>query len=142
VRAFDRVDPGNSLPGVEWRTGDVRDVAALRRACEGCEVVFHLASLNPQRKANLETMRAVNVGGTGNILEAARAAGVRRVVYLSSVEIFGAPKWRLARNGGRRRRWASMAVINCCGSTLLPGGGEGIGSDHAAPDDHYRAGDG
>jgi nucleoside-diphosphate-sugar epimerase len=92
VRAFDRVDPGNSLPGVEWRTGDVRDVAALRRACEGCEVVFHLASLNPQRKANLETMRAVNVGGTGNILEAARAAGVRRVVYLSSVEIFGAPK--------------------------------------------------
>ena len=92
VRAFDRVDPGSRLPGVEWVTGDVRDAAALRRACEGCDVVFHLAALKPQGRINLESMRAVNLGGTGNVLEAARAAGVRRVVYLSSVEIFGAPK--------------------------------------------------
>jgi nucleoside-diphosphate-sugar epimerase len=55
------------------------------------EVVHHLAALIPQRRADPETMRAVNVGGTKNVLDAARAAGVRRVVFLSSVEVFGVP---------------------------------------------------
>jgi nucleoside-diphosphate-sugar epimerase len=91
VRAFDLNDPVTNLSGVEWVTGDVRDVDAVRRACEGVEVVYHLASLIPQRKASQETMRAVNVGGTRSVLDSAHAAGVRRVVYLSSVEIFGAP---------------------------------------------------
>jgi nucleoside-diphosphate-sugar epimerase len=91
ARAYDLVDPGILLPGVEWITGDVRDAGAVRRACEGVDVVFHLASLIPQRKASTETMRAVNIGGTRCILDAAQAAGVRRVVYLSSAEIYGAP---------------------------------------------------
>jgi len=83
---------GTPAAKVEWVTGDVRDAEAVRRACEGVELVYHLAALIPQRKAGPETMRAVNVGGTANVLEAARAAGARRVVYLSSVEVYGVPK--------------------------------------------------
>jgi nucleoside-diphosphate-sugar epimerase len=53
--------------------------------------VYHLAALIPQRRAAPDVMRAVNVDGTVHVLEAARAAGVRRVVYLSSVEVYGVP---------------------------------------------------
>jgi len=91
VRAFD-LRPADLLgEGLEWVSGDVRDAEAVRRACEGMEVVYHLAALIPQRKADAATMRAVNVGGTQNVLSGALAEGVRRVVYLSSAEVYGIP---------------------------------------------------
>ncbi len=91
VRAFD-LHPADLLgEGLEWVSGDVRDAEAVRRACEGMEVVYHLAALIPQRKADAATMRAVNVGGTQNVLAGALAEGVRRVVYLSSAEVYGIP---------------------------------------------------
>ena len=92
VRSFDLEVPPVAPKDLKYIKGDVRDKASLVRACEGMNVVYHLASLIPQRKGDVETMRAVNVEGTRNVLEAAREAGVRRVVYLSSVEIFGVPK--------------------------------------------------
>jgi len=91
VRALDLHRPDDADPEVEWVVADIRDAGAVRRACEGAEVVHHLAALIPQRRADPETMQAVNVGGTKNVLDAARAAGVRRVVYLSSVEVLGVP---------------------------------------------------
>ncbi len=92
VRAIDIVVPKDLTDEAEWIAVDVQDAKAIASACEGMDVVYHLASLIPQRKANVETMRAVNVGGTKNVLEEARNAGLRRAVYLSSVEIFGVPK--------------------------------------------------
>lgn len=92
VRALDLHRPDDAEAEVEWVIADVRDARAVRRACEGVEVVHHLAALIPQRRADPQTMRAVNVGGMENVLEAARAVGVRRVVFLSSVEVFGVPK--------------------------------------------------
>jgi len=80
------------IQGAEWIAADIRDAEAVASACKGMDTVYHLASLIPQRKANIETMRAVNIGGTRNVLDAARNAGLRRVIYLSSVEIFGVPK--------------------------------------------------
>lgn len=91
VRALDLVVPRDTEPEVEWRAGDVRDAEAVQKACEGVEVVYHLAALIPQRRADAATMQAVNVGGTQHVLDASLAKGVRRVVYLSSVEIFGVP---------------------------------------------------
>lgn len=91
VRAFDLSGCDQAEPRAEWRLGDVRDAGALRGACQGVEYVYHLAALIPQRKADAETLQAVNVGGTRHLLDAARASGVRRVVYLSSVEIYGIP---------------------------------------------------
>ncbi|MGQ9599353.1 MAG: NAD-dependent epimerase/dehydratase family protein [Anaerolineae bacterium] len=91
VRAFDLSVPHDAEVGVEWRVGDVRDAEAVRKACEGVEVAYHLAALIPQRRADATTMQAVNVGGTQHMLDGALEMGVRRVVYLSSVEIFGVP---------------------------------------------------
>ncbi len=92
VRAVDIVVPESLRYEAEWVMADVRDAKTIAPAFEGMDVVYHLASLIPQRKADIETMRAVNVGGTKNVLECARYAGLRRAVYLSSVEIFGVPK--------------------------------------------------
>lgn len=76
---------------IEVIEGDVRDPLAVRQAIGGVEVVAHLAAVvsvewslqNPQ-----ETMD-VNVGGTLNLLEAARQAGVSRFLFASSAAVYG-----------------------------------------------------
>ena len=74
-------------PGVERVAGDVTDGASLERAMRGCAAAIHCAadyrlSLRP---TEVDRMIMVNVGGTLNVLEAARAAGVGRVVHCSTV---------------------------------------------------------
>ncbi|MBI3185263.1 MAG: NAD-dependent epimerase/dehydratase family protein [Myxococcales bacterium] len=65
--------------------GDVLDAASLRRALEGVDRVFHVAgSVRMDRGAAAELCR-VNVEGTKGLVTAAREAGVRRVVHVSSV---------------------------------------------------------
>jgi dihydroflavonol-4-reductase len=68
-------------PGVPWVVAELTDPAAMRRAAEGCEGVFHLAA-SVGRSA--EETRRLNVVGTATVLAAARAAGVRRFVHTSS----------------------------------------------------------
>lgn len=71
--------------------GDVRDRGAVERAVEGCDVVFHLAA-SVGNKKSIDDPRhdaETNVLGTINVLEAARAAGVRKVVVSSSAGVFG-----------------------------------------------------
>jgi dihydroflavonol-4-reductase len=68
-------------PGVPWVVAELTDPAAMRRAAEGCEGVFHLAA-SVGRSA--EETRRLNVVGTTTVLAAARAAGVRRFVHTSS----------------------------------------------------------
>lgn len=79
------------LPSVRFIHGDVRDAAAVTEAIRGCEVVFHLAaSVGNKRSIDQPIEDAeVNVIGTLRILEAARAAGVPRMVVSSSAGIFG-----------------------------------------------------
>ena len=74
---------------VERVAGDVTDLADMRRAMEGCEVVFHLAAVYALWTKDAGIMQRVNVQGTRNVLEAARAEGVRRVVHTSSIARFG-----------------------------------------------------
>ncbi|HIE37672.1 MAG TPA: SDR family NAD(P)-dependent oxidoreductase, partial [Anaerolineae bacterium] len=74
---------------VEVIEGDVRDRAAAARAVDGVEVVIHLAAI-PSVQASVEDpqrVMAVNCTGTLNLLEAARAAGVRRFVFASSAAV-------------------------------------------------------
>lgn len=71
---------------------DIRDLVKLTEACEGVDTIFHLAALPRVQHTidePLETFQ-VNVGGTMNVLEAARTAKVRRVVFSSSGAIYGA----------------------------------------------------
>ena len=71
--------------------GDVRDRAALARAMRGCEVVFHQAALRITQCASEPRLALeVMVDGTYNVLEAAVAAGARKVVAASSASVYGA----------------------------------------------------
>jgi nucleoside-diphosphate-sugar epimerase len=72
---------------MEYRRGDVRDVAALETAFAGADVVVHLAFLIVG--GSRETTRAINVEGTLNAFRAAAAAGAKRFVYASSVAAYG-----------------------------------------------------
>ena len=77
--------------GVDFVRGSVNDSGALRRALEGVELVFHEAAIPsvPRSVANpAETHRAC-VEGTFALLNAARAAGVRRLVYAASSSAYG-----------------------------------------------------
>lgn len=67
--------------------GDVTDAVAVRSACEGVDVVVHTAALVDFGRASRERIAAVNEGGTRNVLEAARAEGVRGVVHTSTMDV-------------------------------------------------------
>jgi len=78
-------------PAVRLVEGDVRDEAAVRDACAGAEVVFHLAASvgNTRSIEHPVEDSEINVLGTLRVLEAARRAGSRKVVFSSSAGIFG-----------------------------------------------------
>lgn len=73
--------------------GDVRDAAAVRRALDGHDVVFHLAA-NADVRFGLEHPRRdleQNTLGTFAVLEAMREAGVRRIAFASTGSVYGEP---------------------------------------------------
>jgi nucleoside-diphosphate-sugar epimerase len=91
VRVFDRVASDDLAPGEEFQAGDIRDAAAIARACEGVEIVHHNVAQVPLAK-DRHLFESVNIGGTENLLAAASAASVRKVVYTSSSAVFGVPE--------------------------------------------------
>lgn len=76
---------------VEELRGDIRDRALADKLCAGADVVVHAAAALPIRLSR-EEIRSVNVGGTENVLLAAREAGVRRLVFVSSTAVYGVPE--------------------------------------------------
>ena len=93
VRSLDLApldDPGLEQ-AVEEIRGDVRDPAAARRLVAGADVLVHAAAALPIQ-ALRESIRDVNVEGTATVLAAAREAGVRRAVFVSSTAVYGVPE--------------------------------------------------
>ena len=84
-------DPAPLLDGlgVTRIDGDVLDPASLDKAMDGCELVIHLAAVYALWLPDPTIMFRVNVDGTRNVLKAARRAGVKRVVYTSSIAAVG-----------------------------------------------------
>jgi nucleoside-diphosphate-sugar epimerase len=80
-----RLARGPSPAGLERVHGDVTRPDSLRAAAAGCDVVFHCA----WGGESLDDARRINVEGTRHVLEAAAAAGVRRVVHLSTMAVHG-----------------------------------------------------
>jgi len=76
---------------IEWIEGDLRDGAAVEEAVRGVRYVLHQAALAsvPRSVDDPLTSDAVNVGGTLRLLDAARRAGVKRLVFASSSSIYG-----------------------------------------------------
>ena len=100
VRVLDNFSTGglSNLPfaarfrdQLEVVEGDIRDLAILERLSKGVEVVFHQAAMRSVPRSVDDPLGAHdnNVTGTLYVLEAARRAGVRRVVYASSSSVYG-----------------------------------------------------
>ena len=79
---------------IDVRLGDVRDARFVEAAVHGVEIVFHLAALIaiPYSYVAPESFLDTNVRGTLNVLEAARRAGVRRLIHTSTSEVYGTPR--------------------------------------------------
>jgi dihydroflavonol-4-reductase len=75
--------------GIEPAIGALEDPAALARAVHGAEIVYHIAAVYRQAGIPKATYRAVNATAVGSLIEAAAAAGVRRVVHCSTVGVHG-----------------------------------------------------
>jgi len=78
--------PEHQLASIRWFVGDVRDPQRLLQAMNGVDTVIHAAALKRIEvgQYNPAEMVKTNIVGTMNVLDAATAAGVRRVVFLST----------------------------------------------------------
>jgi nucleoside-diphosphate-sugar epimerase len=97
VRGIDNLATGNGenieelLPHLDFQQSDIRDLAAVKKACSGVDYVLHQAALASVPRSVKEPLltNEVNVGGTLNVLVAAKGAGVKRVVYAASSSAYG-----------------------------------------------------
>jgi nucleoside-diphosphate-sugar epimerase len=91
VRVLDLHDADDRPGDVELVLGDIRNREAVSAAVEDVDLVFHNVAQVPLARDH-ELLRTVNVDGTQLLLEAARAAGVAKVVHTSSSAVFGVPR--------------------------------------------------
>ena len=96
VRVLDNLSTGSleNLEGagpVEFVEADLRDREVLRGALRGVDLVYHEAAIAsvPLSMERPDLVHEVNAGGTLSLLEEARQAGVRRVVYAASSAVYG-----------------------------------------------------
>ena len=91
-------------------SGDLRDPDSLERAVAGCGLLFHVAADYRLWAADPSELYRSNVNGTRNILQAARHAGVDRVVYTSTVGCIGVPP------GGEGNEDCSVSLADMTGA--------------------------
>jgi nucleoside-diphosphate-sugar epimerase len=97
VRGLDNFETGkrenldNFLDRIEFIECDLRDAGAAAEACQDVDYIFHVAALPsvPRSVKDPRTSHTANIDGTFNLLEGARAAGVRRIVYSASSSAYG-----------------------------------------------------
>jgi UDP-glucose 4-epimerase len=91
VRVLD-LDVSNADPRADTHAVDVLDLDAMVAAVDGCEAAFHIAGMSNVDVAFADPVGTVrlNVEGTGNVCEAARRCGLRRVLFASTVWVYGA----------------------------------------------------
>jgi dihydroflavonol-4-reductase len=76
---------------VERVEGNILDEKSLDKAFDGIEYVYHLASIVSISPGQEELLRRVNIEGTKNVLHAAKRAGIKRLVYTSSIHALTRP---------------------------------------------------
>ncbi|HLM28023.1 MAG TPA: NAD-dependent epimerase/dehydratase family protein [Thermoleophilaceae bacterium] len=103
--------------GAELIEGDLSNVDAIKRGAEGAEAVFHLGAIYKLGipKKDREGMIDTNVGGTERVLDAAHEAGVPRIVYVSTVNVFGNTGGRVVDETYRRDE--SEGFLSCYDET-------------------------
>ena len=85
--------------------GDVLDGTSLRSAAAGCTTVFHVAGVNATCARKPRHMIETNVNGSANVIRAAAAEGVKRVVHTSSAAAIGEPAGAIGRESTPHRGW-------------------------------------
>ena len=89
VNVLDTAASPEPQDGLRWFQGDVRSRSDVLAACEDVDTVFHTAAvieaLTHARRSVAKTIESINVGGTQNVILAARQNGVRRLVHTSSI---------------------------------------------------------
>lgn len=98
-----RIGAFEPAPRLAVAPGDMRDPASLERALAGARVVVHLAA----RKSDEPDSEAVNVGGAAHLVAACRAAGVRRVIHVSTQSV----KLRRPGTYGRTKAEAEAILV-------------------------------
>jgi nucleoside-diphosphate-sugar epimerase len=90
--------------GCELVEGDLSNEDAIRKGVEGCDAVFHVGAVYKVGipKSEQEPMWDANVAGTERVLDAAHDAGVKRTVYVSTVNVFGNTKGEVVDESYRR----------------------------------------
>jgi nucleoside-diphosphate-sugar epimerase len=78
------VAPRCPVDGVHYQRVDITDEAAVTEACRGVDAIIHNASIVHTKQNKQDVVWGVNLGGTENMLEAARAHRVKRFIYISS----------------------------------------------------------
>jgi nucleoside-diphosphate-sugar epimerase len=89
VRIIDRV-PSLAYPDT-WIDADVRDCDALQQACRGCDVLYNLAAAHRDDVRPVELYHQVNVVGAQNTCAVAEQLGIARLIFTSTVAIYGMP---------------------------------------------------
>ena len=92
----------SDLP-LEYVTGDLRDTASLEKAMNGINRVFHVAADYRLWAKNPQDIYDSNVGGTGNLLAAAKKAGIEQLIYTSTVATIAVDRPELPRESTEAR---------------------------------------
>ncbi|HEY7349046.1 MAG TPA: NAD-dependent epimerase/dehydratase family protein [Ktedonobacterales bacterium] len=111
------LEPHLSAGRIRFIEGDIRDEAGLSAALAGVEIVFHLAAQANVigSEADPDYAFTTNVVGVYNVLKAAEAAGVRRLLFSSSREVYGEPETLPVREDAR------LAPKNAYGASKVAG---------------------
>jgi UDP-glucose 4-epimerase len=126
LRVFDNFDTGQrsnlaNATGAEIIEGDVSDADAVAKAMQGVNVVYHLAAL-ASVQASIESPPATHricATGTLNVLDAARKAGVRRVVYAASASAYGIPAGEIQSESDQVRPLSPYAAAKLAGEQYM-----------------------
>lgn len=126
---------------IDWRSGDVTEAAQVTAAAEGCDGIIHLAGiLTPACKADPIRGARINLLGTLNIFNAAKALRIDRIVYASSAGVYGPNDGRtpfptthygafkLACEGSARAFWEDAGIASIgFRPYIIYGGGRDVG---------------
>jgi UDP-glucose 4-epimerase len=126
---------------IDWRSGNVTEAAQVTAAAEGCDGIIHLAGiLTPACKADPIRGARINLLGTLNIFNAAKASRIERIVYASSAGVYGPNDGRtpfptthygafkLACEGSARAFWEDSGIASIgFRPYIIYGGGRDIG---------------
>jgi len=83
--------------------GDVCDLTSITKAIKNCDYVFHAATFTNLKHSKIDLFYKTNVIGTRNVLKASMAAGVKKVVYTSTLSVFGPALYHVPINENQPR---------------------------------------